>query len=145
MAHGSKKLPYKVVPKWLDYKKEDLEKLIEKLAKERFTSAQIGMILRDQYGIPDVKVITRKTITEIMKKQGIVYEVPEDMMSLLKRAVNLRAHLGRGKNKRDKTSKYGLENLESRIRRLGKYYSKKGKLPKGWKYDIEKAKLIVQK
>jgi len=80
-----------------------------------------------------------------MKKQSIVYEVPEDMMSLLKRAVNLRAHLGRGKNKRDKTSKYGLENLESRIRRLGKYYSKKGKLPKGWKYDIEKAKLIVQK
>jgi len=143
MAHGSKKLPYKVVPKWLDYSKEDVEKLVEKLSKERFTSAQIGMILRDQYGIPDVRVITRKTITEIMKKQGITYEVPEDMMSLLKKAVNLRAHLGQ--SKRDKTSKYGLENLESRIRRLGKYYSKVGKLPKDWKYDIEKAKLIVQK
>ena len=143
MAHGSKKLPYKVVPKWLGYKKEDVEKLIEKLAKERFTSAQIGMILRDQYGIPDVRVITRKTIAEIMKKQGVTYEVPEDMMSLLKRAVNLRAHLGR--SKRDKTSRYGLENMESRIRRLGKYYSRTGKLPKDWKYDIEKAKLIIQK
>jgi small subunit ribosomal protein S15 len=143
MAHGSKKLPYKVVPKWMEYKKEDVEKLVEKLAKERFTSAQIGMILRDQYGIPDTKAITRKTITEIIRKQGIVYDVPEDMMSLLKKAVNLRAHLGR--SKRDKTSRYGLENLESRIRRLGKYYSRKGRLPKDWKYDIEKAKLIVQK
>ncbi|MEO0301809.1 MAG: 30S ribosomal protein S15, partial [candidate division WOR-3 bacterium] len=39
-------------------KKEDVEKLIEKLAQQRFSSAEIGMILRDQYGIPDVKAIT---------------------------------------------------------------------------------------
>ena len=143
MAHGSKKLPYKVVPKWLEYKKEDVEKLVEKLAKERYSSAQIGIILRDQYGIPDAKVITRKKISEIIKKRGIVYEVPEDMMSLLKKAVKLRAHLDQ--SKRDKTSKYGLIKLESKIRRLGKYYSRKGKLPNDWKYDVEKAKLIIQK
>ena len=80
---------------------------------------------------------------EIVEKAGIKYEVPEDMMRLLKKAINLRAHLGR--NKRDSTNKHGLEIIESRIRRLGKYYSRKGKLPSDWKYDVEKAKLIIQK
>jgi small subunit ribosomal protein S15 len=143
MAHGSKRPPHKVVHKWSSYTKEEVEKLILKLAKERNSSAQIGMILRDQYGIPDVKVLTRKTISQILEKHGITYDVPEDMMSLLKKAVSLRAHLTR--NKRDKASKYGLEKLESKIRRFGKYYSRKGKLPKDWKYDVEQAKLIIQK
>lgn len=143
MAHGSKRPPYKIVPKWSKYTKEDVEKLILKLAKERHSSAQIGLILRDQYGIPDVKTLTRKSVSEIIKKHGISYEVPEEMMSLLKKAVNLHAHLGQ--SKRDKLSRYGLQNLESRIRRFGKYYSRKGKLPKNWKYNIEQAKLIVQK
>jgi small subunit ribosomal protein S15 len=143
MAHGSKKPPYKIAPKWSGYSKDDVEKLILQLAKERHSSAQIGMILRDQYGIPDVKTLTKKRIAEIIKKHGAAGDIPEDMMSLLKKAVHLRAHLGR--NKKDRASKYGLEKLESRIRRFGKYYSRTGKLPKDWKYDIEKAKLIVQK
>jgi small subunit ribosomal protein S15 len=143
MAHGSKKPPYRVVPKWSSYSKEDVEKLILKLAKERNSSAKIGLILRDQYGIPDVKTLTRKTVSQIIKIQGITYDVPEDMMSLLKKAVHLRAHLLT--SKRDRASKYGLEKLESKIRRFGKYYSRTGKLPKDWKYDIEKAKLIIQK
>ena len=64
-------------------------------------------------------------------------------MSLLRKAVRLRGHLER--NKPDKHSKRGLQNLESKIRRLGKYYVRNGDLPKGWKYSYEEAKLIVQK
>jgi small subunit ribosomal protein S15 len=143
MPHGSKRPPYKIVPKWVDYSKEQIEDIISKLVKERYTIAQIGMILRDQYGIPNVKTITRKKISQIIEKQGVKYEVPEELMSLLRKAVNLRAHLVQ--NKKDNTSKYGLEKLESRIRRLGKYYVRVGKLQKGWKYDAEKAKLIIQK
>ena len=44
----------------------------------------------------------------------------------------------------DAKAKHGLELLESKIRRLGKYYARKGKLPKDWKYSIETAKLIVK-
>ena len=143
MAHGSKRLPFKVVPRWVKHNKEDVEKLVLKLAKERYSGAQIGMVLRDQYGIPDVKAITGKSISQILESGGISYEIPEDMMNLLKKAVNLRAHLEN--NKPDKLSKHGLENLESKIRKLGKYYSKKGKLAKDWKYDPELSKLLVQK
>lgn len=131
------------VPKWLEYSKEEVENLVLKLARERYNFAQIGLILRDQYGIPDVEAVTGKSISKIIKAHGISYEVPEDMMNLLKKAVRLREHLE--KNKRDKRSRYGLENLESRIRRLGKYYSKVGKLPADWKYDPNLAKLMVQK
>ncbi len=141
--HGSKKPPVRRSHSWVALKKKDIEKIIVELAKQRKTSAQIGLILRDRYGIPDVKAITNKTIAQIMKENNVYPELPEDMMSLLKKAVNLRAHLE--KNKADKHSKKGLENLESKIRRLGKYYVKKGELPKGWKYSPEEAKLIVQK
>jgi len=140
---GSKKPPIKFVPKWVRYKKDDVEKLVVKLAKERYSSALIGQILRDQYGIPDVKNITGKSITQIMKEHNLYPEIPEDLLNLLKKAVNLREHLE--KHKKDKHSLRGLQNLESKIRRLSKYYRREGILPKDWKYDPEKAKLIIQK
>jgi len=64
-------------------------------------------------------------------------------MGLLKKAVRLREHLER--YKADKHSLRGLENLESKIRRLAKYYSREGVLPENWRYSPEEAKLIVQK
>ncbi|MEM7821683.1 MAG: 30S ribosomal protein S15 [Candidatus Aenigmatarchaeota archaeon] len=133
----------KIKPRWVKLKKEEVEGLIEKLARQRLTSAQIGTILRDQYGIPDVKTITDKTISEIMREKGVYPEIPEDLMALLKKAVNLRSHLE--KNKADKHSLRGLKNLESKIKRLGRYYSRKGILPPDWEYVPEKAKLMVQK
>jgi len=141
--HGSKKPPVRIVPKWVKIKKSEVEEAIVKLAKERYTSAVIGTILRDQYGIPDVKVFMGKTVTKIMKEHDAYPSMPEDMLSLLKKAVNLRTHME--KWKQDYHSKKGLLNLESKIRRLGKYYSRTGMLPKGWKYDPNEAKLLVQK
>jgi small subunit ribosomal protein S15 len=141
--HGSKKPPIKIVPKWVKFKKKDVEDLVVKLGKEKYSSALIGTVLRDQYGIPDVKIITGKTITQILRENKLYPEYPEDLLSLFKKAVKLREHLER--NKADKHSKKGLENLESKIRRLIKYYTEKGKIPKGFVYDPEKVKLIVQK
>jgi len=141
--HGSKKPPVKIFPKWVKLKKDQVEKLVEDFARQRMTPARIGLVLRDQYGIPDVKAVTGKAISDIMRQKNIYPELPEDMISLLKKAVILRAHLEKGKA--DKQSLRGLENLESKIRRLGKYYSRKGVLPPDWRYSPEKAKLIVQK
>lgn len=78
-----------------------------------------------------------------MKEHKVYPEIPEDLLSLLKKAVRLREHLE--KHKKDKHSKRGLELLESKIRKLGKYYVRKRILPKDWKYSPEEAKLIVQK
>jgi len=67
--------------------------LISKLAKEGKSSAVIGVILRDSYGVPDTKLITGKTITAIMKDKKVAPDVPEDLFSLMKRAVLIRKHL----------------------------------------------------
>jgi small subunit ribosomal protein S15 len=140
---GSKKPPVKKVHDWEPLKKKEVETLIVELAKQRNSSATIGILLRDKYGIPDVKTATGKSVSQIMKENSVYPEMPEDMMSLLRKAVRIREHLDQ--NKADKHTKRGLGNLESRIRRLGKYYVRKGDLPEGWKYSPEEAKLIVQK
>lgn len=141
--HGSKKPPVKVVPKWVKHKPAEIEGLVVKLAGERKNSAVIGTILRDQYGVPDSRLITKKSVTEIMRENKAYPDMPEDLMSLFKKAVFLHDHLG--KNKKDKKALVGLEHLESKIRRLVKYYSREGKVPKDFRYDHDKVKLIIQK
>ncbi|MDI6721451.1 MAG: 30S ribosomal protein S15 [Candidatus Aenigmarchaeota archaeon] len=136
--HGSHKPPKKKHT-WLAYEKEEVEKLIIKLAKEGNTSVKIGTILRDQYGIPDVRVFGMK-VSEIAGREK--KEIPDDMYSLMIKVVNLHKHMA--SNKGDAKAKHGLELLESKIRRLGKYYSRTGKLQKGWKYSIDEAKLLVK-
>jgi small subunit ribosomal protein S15 len=141
--HGSKKPAVKTIPKWVKLDKAEVEKLVVQLAKERKSSALIGLILRDQYGIPDVKTITGKSISQIMREHNAYPELPEDLLNLFKKAVRLREHLA--VHKKDKSSKRGLENLESKIRRLIKYYAREGKIPADFVYDPEKVKLIVQR
>jgi small subunit ribosomal protein S15 len=130
------------VANWVDYKPKEVEDLIIKYAKQGMYSAQIGLILRDQYGIPSVRAVTKKNITQILKENKAYSKLPEDIMSLMKNVVELRVHLER--NKKDYQSYRGLELAESRIRRLVKYYIKNGVLPKGWKYDAEQAKLLIR-
>ena len=141
--HGSKKPPLKIVPRWVKLKKNDVEDLVISLAKEKKNSAVIGTILRDQYGIPDVRTLTGKNITEMMSESKLYPDYPEDLISLFKKAIILREHLA--KHKADKHSKTGLEHLESNIRRLIKYYAREGKISKEFQYDPKKVKLIVQK
>jgi len=140
---GSHKPPIKAVPKWLKLKPKEVEELIVKLAKEGKSSALIGTILRDQYGVPDVKAVLGKSISQVMKEHKVYPEYPEDLLNLFKKAVNLHEHLK--KNKKDKGSKRGFECLESKIRRLIKYYKRRKVLPADFSYDIEKVKLIIQK
>jgi small subunit ribosomal protein S15 len=139
---GSKRPSVKTIPKWVRYKKAEIEEIVVKLAKEGNSTSKIGLMLRDQFGIPSVKLLTGKTISQIMKNEKIYPKLPEDLFNLLKQTVNLKNHLE--KNKADYTSKRGLELLESKIRRLGKYYVRNKILPLDWKYDPEKVKLLVQ-
>ncbi|MBN1896942.1 MAG: 30S ribosomal protein S15 [Candidatus Aenigmarchaeota archaeon] len=127
---------------WVTHKAEEIEEIIAKLANDGRTSSQIGIILRDQYGIPSVKTVGSRKIYAVMKEKKVTGDIPEDMMSLLKNAVELRAHLSR--NSHDRYSKRGLELTESKIRRLAKYYKGKDMLPQKWNYDPEKAKLLVK-
>jgi len=141
---GSKK-PLKKAAPWVRYKPKEIEEIVAKLAKKGYSSAMIGTILRDQYGIPSTRIKiggAGKKLTKIMKEQNLYPDLPEDLFNLMKKAVNLRKHLE--KNKKDYTSARGLELTESKIRRLAKYYIRKKILPSEWKYDPERAKLIVR-
>lgn len=132
----------KVVPSWLKYKPKEVELLIIKYAKEGKNPSQIGIFLRDEYGIPDVKLVTKKSITKILKEKNLLKEIPEDLMALIRKAVLIRKHLG--ENKKDMPAKRGLQLTESKIKRLTKYYKRTARLPMTWRYDPERIKLVVE-
>lgn len=110
------------------------------LGKAEKTTSEIGMILRDQYAVPDVKIATGKTITQILEQNKITQELPEDLQNLIKTALKLKKHIDQ--NKKDLKSKRNLSLTESKIRRLMKYYHREQRLPEGWKYSLDQAKLM---
>ena len=131
-----------IKPEWIEYSNEEIEELILKLRKEGNSTSMIGVVLRDQYGIPDVKLITGKKITKILEDHGQELKYPEDLMNLIRRAVNIRDHLD--ENPKDLHTRRGLRIIESKIRRLVKYYVREGVLPEGWRYDPRSAALLVK-
>ena len=112
--------------------KKEIEELVVKLAKQGMSSTKIGQTLKDAHGVLSVKKITGKKVKEILEASKIKAEIPEDLNNLIKRAEYLKRHLE--KNKQDKTAERGLLLAESNLRELGKYYKKKGILPKTWQY-----------
>ncbi|MCS7107220.1 MAG: 30S ribosomal protein S15 [Acidilobaceae archaeon] len=128
-------------PSWLSFTPEEVELIIEELARKGYRPSMIGVILRDQFGIPLVKPVLGKTVTQVLAEKGMEPKIPEDLLNLMKKAVNVRRHLD--EHPKDTHAKRGLVDTESRIRRLVKYYKRVGKLPKDWEYSPERAKLLV--
>lgn len=139
---GSKKPSKKQIPSWLRYKGKEVELLIVKLAKEGKNPSQIGLYLRDVYGIPDTKTVAGKGITDILKEKKLLKEIPEDVMALIKKSVQLRKHLAL--NRKDQTARRGITLAESKIKRLVKYYKRTQRIPESWKFDPEKAGLYLE-
>ena len=106
-----------------------------KFAKDGTPPSKIGIVLRDQYGIPLVKPIVGKSIKDIMESAGLKIDLPEDLNDLVARATTLQRHLA--KNKTDSVNKRSLELIVSRVYRLANYYKDKGTLPKDWKFKAE--------
>jgi len=139
---GSKRPTLKVVPEWVEYSPHEVEDLVLKLSKQGNNATTIGRILRDQHGIPQVRTICSKRISEILEENGVKVQYPDDLLALIKRAVGMINHLQ--KHKSDGTNTTKLLHVESKIKRLAKYYIKKGILPVDWKYKRESAALIVK-
>jgi small subunit ribosomal protein S15 len=134
--------PYRTEkPPWVTIPQEELEGIIVKFHKEGLSTALIGEKLRDQYGIPSVKLVTGKKITKILEEKGITFKIPEDLANLMKRAVHVNGMLE--KNHKDIHNRRNFQLIEAKIRRLVRYYKEKGKLPADWSYSISSAKLLV--
>merc|ERR1711920_314812 len=145
-GHGkgmsSSALPYRrTPPAWVKMKTEDVCDHICKLAKKGLTPSQIGVTLRDSFGIPQVKNVTGNKILRILKTRALAPQLPEDLHHLIKKAINIRKHLER--NNKDKDGKFRLILNESRIHRLARYYRRVKSLPAAWKYRAETASALL--
>ena len=115
--------------------------LVLKLNKEGQVPSQIGLHLRDVYGVPDVKTLCKKSITQILADKKALNPMPEDLMAMIKKLTMITKHLE--ENAQDKVALRGLQITESKIQKLIKYYKRTGRLAKDWTYDVKKAKLYV--
>jgi small subunit ribosomal protein S15 len=128
-------------PAWVPLKAKEVEMLIVKLAKEGHSASKIGLLLRDQYGVPDVRMVANKRISQILDEKKLSKDIPEDLMALIRKAILIRKHLD--DNHKDEPGKRGLILTESKIMRLAKYYKGTGKLASDWKYDPKTIRLLV--
>ncbi len=134
-SSGSKKPPREKPPQWVDMSPEEIEEKIVELAEQGKEPSDIGEVLRDQYGIPSVKYFDMK-ITEVLKENDLRDGIPEDLRKLVEKSEKIRDHLE--EQPRDSSAVHGLEQTESKIRRLAKYYKREGKIPQDWKHETEK-------
>lgn len=140
---GSKRPIRSEPPEWSNTNKDEIENTIQQLAGQGKSSSEIGMILRDRYGVPDVTLVTGKKIVAIMKEKKVAPKIPEDIYNLMVKALELKKHLDR--SPKDVHNKRSFNNTESKIRRLAKYYRSKGDLPPAWKYSIQRAEMLISR
>merc|ERR1711982_49108 len=125
---SSSAIPYKrTAPQWNKTTASEVNTQVCQLARKGYTPSQIGVILRDSYGIPQVKRITGSTLLRLLKANGLAPKLPK--------------HLER--NRKDKDSKFRLILIESRVHRLARYYRRVNQLPPNWKYDSATASAWV--
>jgi small subunit ribosomal protein S15 len=127
---------------WIPLSAEEVEAKIVELANKGVSKSQIGLILRDQFAVPLVKIVTGKSISQILEENQITSPLPEDLVYLARKALEIRKHLEN--NKKDLEAKKGLNRTESKIYRLVSYYKKRGVLPPEFKYRPETIKIMLR-
>lgn len=139
---GSTKPMVDSAPEWSNTDEKEVTQLILSLASEGHSTAAIGTILRDQHAVPDVRLVLGKRIGQVLAENEITSKYPEDMMSLMRRALRLIDHLE--SNRKDRHNARQLELTESKIRRLATYYQNEGQLDSEWAYKRDQLRLMVE-
>jgi len=104
-------------PAWLKMSEADLKKIIAELAKNNAQS-KIGIILRDQYGVPSTRLYGKK-LGAYLKELGI--ETIEEFENAKNKMERLKEHLG--ENITDKKAKHKYQKAQSRYSLLKRHYS----------------------
>ncbi|MBU38661.1 MAG: 30S ribosomal protein S15 [Euryarchaeota archaeon] len=141
-SSGSSKPHSKDPPEWSNSDKEEIEELIVQLSDEGHTNASIGTMLRDKHGVPDVRLVTGERISQTLNRLGKSSGLPEDLMSLMRRALRLIDHLTQ--NSKDIHNRRQLELCESKIRRLSRYYRENNQIDSEWTYKRDQLRLMVE-
>ena len=139
---GSSRPHASEAPTWSASDKAEIEELILNLANEGHSAAMIGTILRDRHAVPNVRLVTGERVSETLARNGISGRYPEDLMNLMRKALNLMDHLS--SNPKDLHNRRQLALCESKIRRLARYYIGTGRLPQDWVYKQDQLRLMVE-
>jgi len=103
-------------PTWVKMKEPELKKVIAELA-EKNAPSQIGIILRDQYGIPTTKIFGKK-LNSYLKEMGI--DRKESLENAELKVEKMKEHLK--KNVTDRNGKHKFQKAQSHLNTLKKYH-----------------------
>jgi small subunit ribosomal protein S15 len=106
-------------PVWLKYTDEEVKAIILKLGNKGMTAEKIGLTLRDQYGIPKVKLYNLK-IKRVLNEQD-KYQDP-DLLNLTSKQNKLINH--NKDNKQDKKSHRALILTKAKLKKRQDYSSR---------------------
>ncbi|VVB78238.1 30S ribosomal protein S15 [uncultured archaeon] len=107
-------------PLWLKYTADEVKAIILKLGNKGISAEKIGLILRDQYGIPKVNLYGFK-IKQVLEEKG-KFEEPT--------TTNLKAKLNQivehyKKNKGDKKAERSLIITKAKLKKREEYQLKR--------------------
>ena len=107
-------------PVWLKFTKQEVEAIILKLGNKNMSAEKIGLVLRDQYGIPNVKLYNIR-IKEILEKKDLFKEpTVSNLEEKLEKIIN---HYK--KNKQDKNAERSLIITKAKLKKSKEYHNKK--------------------
>jgi small subunit ribosomal protein S15 len=119
--------------------KEQINDIIKELWNKGYTPSQIGKELKEKYNINVKEILNKKLVKYATKELNLKQEIPEDLLYLFKKINVMLKHLEL--HKKDIVTKKKLEELESRVKSLIKYYKKNKKLPQTFEYSRDIAKM----
>ena len=129
----------RVPASWVSQSVDQVSSLVVKMSNDGVSPSEIGQRLRDEYGVPLIKSVTGKTMSQIMAENNLRLEMPEDLNRLVTKAAGLQKHLKAHNS--DHRNVRSLELVEAKIHRLSKYYKLTGRLSENWKYAAVIAQL----
>jgi len=80
-------------PVWVELSPGEVENEVVKLARRGHSKSMIGTIMRDSRGVPLVKIVAGKKVSQILESNDIKEPLPEDLSNLVRKALNIRKHL----------------------------------------------------
>jgi small subunit ribosomal protein S15 len=107
-------------PVWLKYTEDEVKSIIIKLAEKGLTSEKIGLVLRDQYGVPKAKIYNIKIGTVLKEKDK--YQEP-NILNLTKKLEKLMAH--NKKHSGDKKTERSMIITKAKLKSRQDYLTKK--------------------
>jgi len=104
-------------PIWLKYTKDEVKAIIIKLFNKGLTAEKIGLVLRDQYGIPTVRLYGIK-MKEVL---GENFKEPT-LINLETKLQKIIDHFK--KNKQDKKTGRSLMITKAKLKKVKDYHKK---------------------